>query len=182
MNGIEVLEELNSKWQQEYPGLAELQLCDWVPWSQRKSLLGIGRKGVYIMAKHSPGVVPSLVDPLGEAIICIGKTIGRTYESTKSFRDRLGEFHRAAFGGGANHAEGETYRKEYGPNPGGLYVSICPVYWENRPENILLKELDPDADAFQQFRRLHRYITFLEVCLRGTYVYVWGRLPNLNKE
>lgn len=185
MDGSEVLTQLNKKWQQECPELAELNFSKWVPWSERLFLPGIDKKGVYILAKYPSGRVLPTTDPMDKAIICVGKTSGRTHLSKKILQDRLKEFHQAAFGNGkANHAEGETYRKKYGPNPTDLYVSICPVYYSSTPEDVLWKgkAIDPDIRDFKHFRQLHRYITFLEVCLRGTYIYIWGKLPELNKE
>ena len=85
VNDKEVLHKLNKKWQQDCPKLAELQLCDWVPWSRRNSIHGISEVGIYILAKYeSSGVSP--VDPLDEHISYFGKSnIGRT----TSIRTRL---------------------------------------------------------------------------------------------
>ena len=117
-----------------------------------------------MLAKYESNETPQSIDVLDEHIICVGRT-------TRSLKARLALFDGAAFGKGAPHAEGDTYKKVFGANQEGLYVSICPVYWTD-------KKVNHDVEEFV----IKKVITWLEVCLRGTYVYKWGRLPKLNKE
>jgi len=181
---IEMLEELNAKWQQRYLGLARLQFSDWVPWRQRNAIHNVNKVGVYILAKYESNEVPQ-VDPLDEHIIYFGKT---NVGSTTSLRNRLSAFNGAAFGNGAPHAGGYNYKGVFGTNQDGLYVSVCPVYWDDERINQLFDSknhfdsyISGNSDDVQPFI-IFKVITWLEVCLRGTYVYKWGRLPKCNKE
>ena len=147
-----------------------LQFSDWVIWQQRDTIPNINKPGVYILAKYEPSKVPHPVDPMDEKIICVGKT-------TRGLKNRLNEFNGAAFSNGAPHAEGYTYKERFGSDSNGLYVSICPIYFATKPVNLPNNEID----TYMSFR-VTRFVTFLEVCLRGVYVLTWGKLPELNKE
>ncbi|MCL0049344.1 hypothetical protein M1N13_03530 [Dehalococcoidia bacterium] len=165
----DLLGELNIKWQQQYPGLARLQFSDWVSWSERKTVRNVNEVGVYMLAKHHTSEVPP-VDPLDEHLIYFGQTgTGKTI----SIKNRLNTFHRVAFLDGGGHAGGSNYRNIFGTDQNGLHVSICPVYWTNGA-----KERFPGEAEFV----ISRVVCWLEVCLRGIYVYKWGRLPKCNKE
>ena len=169
---MDVVKELNAKWQQRYQGLARLQFSHWTPWRQRNRLSSIDKVGVYILAKYEPNdEIPAYVDPLDNHVIYFGKTnVGRT----TSLRNRLNQFDGAAFGSGAPHAGGYNYKQIFGTNQDGLHVSICPVYWDYENSNPVLDE----AGEFLT----KKVITCLETCLRGVYVYSWGNLPKCNKE
>ena len=182
---IEILEELNAKWQQRYPGLARLQFSDWVLWRQRNTINNINKVGVYILAKYEPNEVSHSVDPLDERVIYIGKTnIGRT----TSLKKRLSYFDREAFGNGASHSGASNYKELFEAVQDDLYVSVCPVCWADEKINLLFNNKShfdawisgssPQADPFIVFL----LVNWLEVCLRGVYVYKWGRLPKCNKE
>jgi hypothetical protein len=168
MEGMKVLEELNAKWQQCYPGLSILQFSDWTLWQWRSINLKrhINYSGVYILAKYGANEMPVSVDVLDRHIICVGKTIGR--EKTRSLKERLNDFNSSAFRSRRGHAEGLTYKHIYGDRGDDLYVSICPIYLA--------------TEAINHVGDVKDIITWLEVCLRGCYVYKHGRLPKLNKE
>jgi len=151
-----------------YPGLVKLEFSGWFPWNRRHTVKGITEKGVYVLGKFDSGN-PASIDLLDEHIVYFGKTnLGKT----TSLKNRLNAFDGAAFGRGASHAGGYTYKERYGSDKQGLHVAICPVYWTREDE--LSSELAPFA--------VSKVITGLEVCLRGLYVYSWGRLPTCNRE
>lgn len=167
MDGRELLNALNLKWQERFPGLVQLQFSDWFLWKQRLKIAHLNHRGVYIIAKYDNNEIPQSVDPLDKHIICVGRTKG----ISRNLKVRLNEFDGAAFGTGAPHAVGYTYKEFFGTDQEGLYLSVCPVFWMD-------KITDNDLEEFG----IQRVITWLEVCLRGVYVYKWGRLPKLNKE
>lgn len=179
------IKELTSKWQQRWPGLARLGFSDWILWNRRNSLNNIDKVGVYILAKYQTHEVPDKVNPTDEKIIYIGKTnIGQTTKLQK----RLSYFNREAFGNGASHSGASTYKKHYGKSQDDLYVSVCPIYWTDDEINKLTKSKEHfNAWISDNSPRLEPFIVFLlvnwlEVCLRGSYVYKWERLPLCNKE
>ena len=182
---MDVTKELISKWQQRWPGLIGLEFSDWVLWNRRNSLNNIDRVGVYILAKYQTDEVPDKVDPTGEKIIYIGKT---NIAWTTKLKKRLSYFDREAFGNGASHSGASTYKMHYGKVQDDLYVSVCPIYWSNDEINKLTKNKEnfnawisgrsPRPEPFIVFL----LVNWLEVCLRGVYVYKWGRLPICNKE
>jgi len=179
---LKPIQVLNRKWQQMYRGLAKLEFSKWVQWMERGVLSNTDEVGVYALARFEPNKIPKF-DPFDKNIVYFGKTnIGKS----TSLEKRLSAFHDAAFGRGqAHHAGGETYRKIFGSNPGGLYVSVCPIYWdENTPENIK-QALGEDYQPFMKSKAekvIPSVVTQLEVCLRGVYVLKWGSLPKCNKE
>ncbi len=178
----EILNELNAKWQQRYPSLAELRFCDWTSWRQRNTIGSINRVGVYILAKYSSGEVPQSVNPIDESVVYVGMTNGG---KTTSLRKRLDCFDRAAFGKGCPHAGGYTYRDIFGTSQRGLYVSACPVYWLEEREEVARRSRthsDSPESADVQLSIVSQVIARLEVCLRGLYVFRWGRLPKCNRE
>lgn len=182
----EILDNLRTKWQQHWSGLpnwlAELQFSSWVLWNQRDRIDHANKPGVYILAIYGETEeVPHSVE-LDESVIYVGKTnVGKT----TSLRKRLDCFDRAAFGNGCPHAGGYTYRECFGTSQQGLYVSACPVCWlEERKELVANNKTHSDnleSDDIQSFI-ISQVITELEVCLRGLYVFKWGRLPKCNKE
>jgi hypothetical protein len=163
----QVIDELNAKWQQLFSGLAKLHFCDWVPWNRWKRLNDLDRVGVYVLSKRNGGL-SGCADFLSDAVVYIGKT---NEGKTTSLRSRLSQFDRAAFQNGGGHAGGHTYRDKFGADQTGLCVSVCPVHWIGSG-NV------PDLPSFAVIQ----VVTRLEVCLRGLYVYSWGRLPSCNKE
>jgi hypothetical protein len=177
MSAQQILDELTAKWQQRFPGLAKLQFCGWLLWKERDKIYCIDKLGVYILGKYDgEGSVPSAVDFLDENIIYIGMTnVGKT----TSFGQRLEQFHRTAFQNKDGHAGGFTYRRYYAADQEGLYVSVCPVYWTDEHGKLLV-QID-EKEELEEFIIDH-VITWLEVCLRGLYVFKWSRLPKCNKE
>lgn len=167
MNGSEILDKLNLMWQERFPGLVQLEYSDWFSWKQRLRITSLNHRGVYIIAKYYMNEMPQTIDRLDKHIICIGRTKG----ITRDLKVRLNEFDGAAFGKGAPHAEGYTYKEIYGTDQEGLYLSVCPVFWISQITD----------EEFKEFS-IQSVITWLEVCLRGMYVSTWGRLPKLNKE
>jgi hypothetical protein len=166
----QVMDELNTKWQQgRYSGLARLSFSDWVPWSQREKLNGLDKVGVYVLGKRDGGL-SGRADFLGGDVIYVGKT---NDGKTTSLRSRLGQFNRSAFQDGGGHAGGHSYRDLFGADQGGLCVSVCPVHWSG-PSAI--------PDPVWHKVAVILVVTRLEVCLRGLYVYRWGTLPKCNKE
>jgi hypothetical protein len=183
--GIDVNKELLSKWQQRWPELTGLEFSKWVLWKHRNSLHNTDRVGVYILAKYQPNGAPDKADPIDEKIIYIGKTnIGRT----TSLKKRLSDFDREAFGTSASHSGASTYKEHFGTVQDDLYVSICPIFWSNEELNKLTSNKEnynawisgrsPRPEPFIVFL----LVNWLEVCLRGLYVYKWERLPLCNKE
>jgi len=168
----DVLERLNAMWQQRYPGLAILQFSPWTRWGQRSNLNGLHNVGVYILAKYEKKEVPHSPDPLDKDVVYIG---GTNIGETTSLRKRLDDFHRAAFGTGGNHGGGTSYKRSFGTDQVGLCVSVCPIFW------IGDKATQPLDDADYIEFVVVRVVRWIEVCLRGSYVYQWGRLPRCNK-
>jgi hypothetical protein len=170
MESIQVLHELNEKWQKRYQGLIPLHFSHWITWTQRGTLSDLDKVGVYILAKYSPNEkIPDYIEPLDNHVIYFGKT---NVGTTTCLKKRLNQFDGAIFGRGDHHAGGETYRKKYGEEVNDLYVSICPIYWND--ENSVLYEV---AEVL-----VKEVITRFETCLRGIYIYQWGNLPKCNKE
>ncbi|MFH1383037.1 MAG: hypothetical protein ABIH70_09145 [Chloroflexota bacterium] len=168
MESSEILNTLNHIWQREFNGLVKLEFLSWCPWDRRNSLKDINKPGVYVLGKFNSENSVS-ADLLDEYVIYFGKTnLGKT----TSLKGRLNAFDGAAFGNGAPHAGGYNYKEAYGTDKRGLQVAICPVYWTRE------KDLSSDLAHFA----ISSVITRLEVCLRGLYVYSWGRLPRCNKE
>ena len=169
LQSVDLLGELNAKWQQQYPGLARLQFSDWASWGERNTTRNVNEVGVYMLARYDANVPPP-VDPLDQHIIYFGAT---STGQTTSIKNRLNMFDRGAFRNGGGHAGGSNYRNIFGPDQDRLYVSICPVYWISGG-----RERFADESKFV----ISRVICWLEVCLRGIYVYKWGRLPKCNKQ
>lgn len=167
-----LLDELCERWRKEklYSGLSLLTFSKWVLWKDRDSLTDINQVGVYTLGKFDrKELVPVKVDPLDKNIIYFGKT---NTGKTTSFRNRLGQFDKEAFGEGGYHSGGSNYKQIFSGDATGLYVSICPVTWVN------VDDIPYDIAQFS----INQITTRLEVCLRGLYVYKWGRLPRCNKE
>lgn len=118
---IDVLAELNKKWDEPYYGGVNLRFSNWVQWRERANLDNLDEMGVYILAKYSDRP-PADVDPTDKTVIYIGKT-------TESLKRRLDAFDGAAFSTGTGHSGGSNYKNEYGDRGDDLYVSICPVYF-----------------------------------------------------
>ena len=183
----EILDKLSGKWQQRWPRLAnwlaKLQFSNWVPWNQRDAIDHANKSGVYILAIYDEieEISPS-IDPLDKSVIYVGKTnVGKT----TSLKKRLADFDRAAFGNGASHAGGYTYREHFGTSRRGLYVSACPVYCVDERKKLVVNNkthFDASESGDIQSFVMSQVITELEVCLRGLYVLKWGRLPKCNKE
>ena len=183
--GIDVNKELLSKWQQRWPGLTGLEFSPWVLWKNRNSLKNINRVGVYILAKYQMDEVPPKLDPIDAKIIYIGKTnIGRT---TK-LQNRLRAFDREAFGTGASHSGASTCKDLFGTVQDDLYVSICPILWSSEELNKFVSNKEnynawiSSNSPRQEPFIVYLLVNYLEVCLRGLYVYKWERLPLCNKE
>jgi len=141
--------------------------------------------GVYILAKFEENKELPKVDPLDKHIVYVGKTnIGRT----TTLRRRLSYFDREAFGSGANHSGASTYKNLFGTAQYDLYVSVCPIFYTDDKLNKLtsnkvnfdawIKRLMPEKEPFI----IYLITTYLEVCLRGLYVYKWRRLPICNRQ
>lgn len=179
------LERLSAKWQQRWSELtnqlARLQFPNWVPWNQRDTINRNNEPGVYILLKCETEEVPDSVE-LDEPVVYVGKTnVGKT----TSLKNRLDCFNRAAFGNGCSHAGGYTYRERIGTSQRGLYVSACPVYYVDKGKGLAIRgraHFDASQLGNMQLFIISQAITELEVCLRGLYVFKWGRLPKCNKE
>ncbi|MBA7612805.1 hypothetical protein ES703_20045 [subsurface metagenome] len=183
---MEMIGEVFAKWQQRWSGLGKLQFSNWVLWKCRNRVSNVDRIGVYILAKFETNEeLPRRVDPLDQHIVYIGQTnIGRT----TTLKRRLSYFDKEAFGNGAAHSGASTYKTHYGTVQDDLYVSVCPILWLDDEINKLTRNKDnfdawigPSSPQPEPFI-IYLITNWLEVCLRGLYVYKWGRLPICNKE
>ena len=177
-SGGALLKQLCYKWQQKYPGLCQLQFSDWALWDNRRIIRDLNEVGVYILAKFDDvNNMPKIADFLDYEVIYIGKTnIG---ETTSLFK-RLNQFNSSAFKGASGHAGGMNYNDIFGNNKEGLLVSACPVYVANQAKFVDYYN-SSISDGLQEYV-ISRIVTLLEVCLRGLYVFKWGKLPRCNKE
>ena len=180
-----MIEEVLAKWQQHWSGLADLRFSDWLLWKDRNLASNLDKVGIYILAKFEKDRKLLRIDPLDEHIVYVGRTnIGMT----TTLKRRLSYFHREAFGGGATHSGATTYRNHFGAVQDDLYVSVCPIFYSadklnkltrNRESfNAWIQSSSPQQEPFI----IYLITNWLEVCLRGLYVYKWGRLPSCNKE
>ena len=134
------------------PGIVFSQ---WTRWTARRSLDGIDKPGVYILA-HFTTPPTGNADPQAKEIIYVGETCERTFQT------RWREFERAAFQNGDTHAGGITYREIFGDNGDTLFVAAFPL-------GALSKEL----------RSL--FIRYVERKLILEYALKWGAAPECNK-
>lgn len=180
-----MIEKVIAKWQKRWSGLADLQFSNWLLWKHRNTASNLDKIGVYILAKFEENKELSRVDPLDKHIVYVGQTnIGRT----TTLKRRLSYFHREAFGGGATHSGAATYKNHFGTVQDDLYVSVCPIFYSDDKLNKLtsskksfnawIKRSSPQIEPFI----IYLITNWLEVCLRGLYVYKWERLPICNKE
>lgn len=180
-----MIEKVLAKWQQRWSGLADLQFSNWLLWKHRNMASNLDKIGVYILAKFEESKKLPRIDPLDQHIIYVGQTnIGRT----TTLKKRLSYFDKEAFGNGAAHSGASTYKNHFGKVQNDLYVSVCPIFWLNNNLNKLtsnkenfntwIKSSSPQPEPFV----VYLLTNWLEVCLRGLYIYKWGRLPICNKQ
>jgi hypothetical protein len=182
-----MIEKVLVKWQRRWPGLADLQFSNWLLWKDRNTASNLDKVGVYILAKFEGIRELPKIDPLDQHIIYIGRTnIGRTTKLKK----RLGYFDREAFGSGSAHSGASTYKNLFGTVQDDLCVSVCPTFWLSNK----LNKLTSNKESFNAWIKhsspqkepepfiIYLITNWLEVCLRGLYVYKWGRLPICNRQ
>ena len=140
-----------------YPGLLKTRFSHWAAWDDRNTLGEMDKPGLYILA-HFTRRPSGEGRPLMSRVIYIGESHDR------ALRARLNEFGRTAFGRGANHAGGKTYRKVFGVRmKRNLYVArFVPAGF--KPELLRL------------------FIQYTERRLILTYALVFGAKPKCNKE
>lgn len=180
-----MIEEVVARWQQRWPRLANLQFSNWLLWKHRNTASNLDKIGVYILAKFEGKKELPRVDPLDQHIVYVGQTnIGRT----TTLKKRLSYFDKEAFGSGAAHSGASTYKNLFRTVQDDLYVSVCPIFWLDNK----LNKLTSNKESFNAWIKcsssptepfiIHLMTNWLEVCLRGLYVYKWGRLPICNKK
>src|SRR4030042_2744103 len=101
-------------------GLPSITFSNWMPWTNRIKISGIGKPGLYALAHFVKP--PSTVDLQTREIIYVGETCDQ------SLRQRWGQFHRCAFEGKKGHSGGITYWKLFGGKTiDQLFVAGFPV-------------------------------------------------------
>jgi len=140
-----------------YPGMLKTRFSHWAPWDDRNTLGEMDRPGLYVLA-HFARRPTGEGRPLMARVIYIGESHDRP------LRARLNEFGRTAFGRGANHTGGKTYKKVFGARmKGQLYVA-----------RFIPAGLKPDL--------LPLFIRYTERRLILTYALMFGAKPKCNNE
>jgi hypothetical protein len=92
----------------------------WTRWVEHTAIPNIHLPGVYLLAVFE-APPPRRVDPLAEAIVCIGES------SDNGLLRRLYQFGHSAFDGKPGHTGGLLYREAFGDAGESLYVAAFPV-------------------------------------------------------
>lgn len=130
----------------------------WVRWSQRKTLTGCDRPGVYVLA-HFDRKPSAVADILCRNVIYVGETCGQG-----GLKKRWAQFRRAAGAGGRRgHSGGVTYHRRFGPPGDTLYVAA----W---------------APSLEDETLLPYWIRYMERRLIWHYVMKWDKPPIGNRK
>ncbi len=92
----------------------------WTRWAERGTIPNAHLPGVYLLALFDPAP-PRRVDPLAEAIVCIGES------TDNGLLRRLYQFGHSAFDGKPGHTGGLLYRDAIGDAGESLFVAAFPV-------------------------------------------------------
>ncbi len=131
-----------------------VQFTNWVNWKEQRSLPGLDKPGLYMMAHGE--LMRGAADPLDKQIVYIGETCNNTLQG------RWHQFHRSAIQGKNGHTAGTIYHETFGDDQSRLFVAAFPV------------EISDDTTAAF-------FIRYLERKLVWDYIRKWSKHPVCNR-